>query len=195
LADHVALFFTRGEQVTMRMRADSSVLAIVDIQPRLAAAIPRSEQVIARTGILLRAAARLAVPVLVSEQYPEGLGSTDARLRLPRGAAVVAKTSFSALGEPAFRTAFEGTRRSQVVLCGMETHVCVLQTALELCEAGHQVFVVADAVGSRRDECRTLGLARMRDRGIDIVDSEMVVFEWAERAGTDQFRELVKLIK
>ena len=139
--------------------------------------------------------AALSVPILVSEQYPQGLGGTDPRLRLPPTAGIIAKTSFSALSEPAFRQAFERLNRSQVILCGMEAHVCVLQTALELCEAGHHVFVVADAVGSRREESRALGLARMRDRGVDVVDSEMVVFEWAERAGTDQFRELSRLIK
>jgi nicotinamidase-related amidase len=82
-----------------------------------------------------------------------------------------------------------------MVLCGMETHVCVLQTALDLRQAGRDVFVVADAVGSRAESSRRLGLERMRDRGVDIVDSEMVIFEWLERAATDDFRALSKLIK
>ena len=85
--------------------------------------------------------------------------------------------------------------RGQIVLCGMETHVCVLQTALDLRHAGWEVFVAADAVGSRREASRSLGLERMRDRGVDIVDSEMIVFEWLERAATEDFRRLVALIR
>jgi nicotinamidase-related amidase len=180
----------------MLMRAQSAALLIVDIQARLAAAVQDAEQVIARTRILMQAAGRLGVPILVSEQYPKGLGPTDDRLGpLPRQAAVIAKTSFSCAREPQLRATLDRLGRSQIVLCGMETHVCVLQTALDLRESGQDVFVVADAVGSRSEASRRLGLERLRDHGVDVVDSEMVLFEWLERAGTDAFRELSALIK
>lgn len=180
----------------MLMRADAAVLVVVDIQSRLAAAVEDAAAVIGRTRILLDAAREVNVPVLVSEQYPQGLGGTDPRLgALPATATVVPKLTFSCCRDADFQGQLERLRRGQIVLCGMETHVCVLQTALDMRERGYDVFVVEDAVGSRRQSSKQLGLARMRDRGIDVVDSEMVVFEWAERAGTDQFRALSRLVK
>jgi nicotinamidase-related amidase len=180
----------------MLMRANASALLVVDVQARLAAAVNGADRVIGRVRLLLAAAGRLGVPIVVSEQYPQGLGHTDERLGpLPRQAAVIAKTSFSCAGEPRLKATLDALGRSQIVLCGMEAHVCVLQTALDLREAGFDVFVVADAVGSRTEASRSLGLERLRDRGVDVVDSEMVLFEWLERAGTDAFRELSRLIK
>lgn len=180
----------------MLIRAEAAVLVVVDIQSRLAAAIADAAAVIERARILIEAARQLDLPVLVSEQYPQGLGGTDPRLGpLPAAATVVAKITFSCCREAQFCDALQRLQRSQIVLCGMEAHVCVLQSALELREQGFDVFVVEDAVGSRRPLSKQLGLARMRDRGIDVVDSEMVVFEWAERAGTARFRALSQLIK
>ena len=139
----------------MLLDARRSVLFIVDIQARLAPAIADADAVIARTAILLAAAARLGVPIVVSEQYPQGLGHTDERLLpLPEGAAILPKTSFSALGDAGIRAHLAGLGRRQVVLAGMETHICVLQTALGLREAGYAVAVAADAVGSRRPDRR-----------------------------------------
>jgi nicotinamidase-related amidase len=180
----------------MLLDHDRSVLFIVDIQARLAPAIAGAEAVIARARILAEAAARLAVPVVVSEQYPRGLGHTDERL-MPclAGATVIPKIAFSGARDPAILAHLEGLHRRQVVLAGMETHVCVLQTALGLKEAGYEVAVAADAVGSRHPERRLLGLERMRAHGVDIVDSEMVVFEWTAEAGSPAFRELSRLIR
>jgi nicotinamidase-related amidase len=173
-----------------------SVLFIVDMQARLAPAMEGAEAILARTRILLEAASRLEIPIVVSEQYPQGLGHTDERLLpLPESARVLPKLAFSAARDPAIREHLDRLGRPQVVLAGMETHVCVLQTALGLREAGHEVAVVADAVGSRLPERRELGLARMRARGVEVVDSEMVVFEWLGEAGTPVFRELSRLIR
>jgi nicotinamidase-related amidase len=173
-----------------------SLLFVVDIQSRLAPAIAGAEAAIARARILLAAAARLEVPIVVSEQYPEGLGHTDERLLpLPEGACILPKLAFSAARDAAISSHLAGLGRRQIVLVGMETHVCVLQTALGLKEAGYEVAVVADAVGSRLPERRALGLERLRAHGVDIVDSEMVVFEWLGEAGTPMFRELIRLIK
>jgi nicotinamidase-related amidase len=179
----------------MLIDARHSVLLIVDIQARLAPAVAGAEAVIARARILLEAAARLGVPVVASEQYPQGLGHTDARLALPEGAAVFPKTAFSAAADPAIAAHLRGLGRRQVVLCGMETHVCVLQTALGLKGSGWEVAVAADAVGSRHPERKRLGLERLRANGVEVVDSEMVVFEWLGAAGTAEFRELSRLIR
>lgn len=179
----------------MLLDAGDAVLFIVDIQARLAPAMADPEGTIARAGILLAAADRLEIPVAVSEQYPQGLGATDERLPLPARARVFAKTAFSAARDPAILAHLEGLGRRQVVLCGMETHVCVLQTALDLVARGFRPAVVADAVASRSLERKERGLARMAAAGVAVVDSEMVVFEWLEAAGTPAFRELSRLIR
>ena len=106
-----------------------------------------------------------------------------------------AKTAFSAAADPAIAAHLRGLGRHQVVLCGMETHVCVLQTALGLRATGWDVAVAADAVGSRLPYRKQLGLERMRAGGVEIVDSEMVVFEWLGMAGTPEFKELSRLIR
>ncbi len=172
------------------VRASDSSLVVVDIQERLAAAMPSRDAVLRAAGILLDAASRLGIPVLVSEQYPKGLGPTVAELagRLPEGAVRIEKTSFSACG--ALPVA-----RPQVVLAGMEAHVCVLQTALELAAAGREVFVVADAVCSRTEANRSNALARMQAAGIVVTNTESVLFEWLRDAAHEQFRAISKLIR
>jgi nicotinamidase-related amidase len=180
----------------MLLEAARSSLLLVDIQERLAPAIHDGSALIERARILLAAADRLRIPITVTEQYPQGLGPTDARLLpLPHEARIFAKTCFSATREPAIRTHLDGLHRPQLVVAGMEAHICVLQSALELQESGFDVFVCADATGSRRVSSRDLGLARLRDRGVDVVDVEMVLFEWLGAAGTDTFRELSRLIR
>lgn len=173
-----------------------SLLLVVDVQARLAPAIEAAASRIARARLLLAAAERLAVPVIVSEQYPQGLGPTDQRLLpLPPDATVLAKRAFSCWREPGLRAAIEAAGRPRIVVLGMETHVCVLQTALDLQAAGFAVHLAADAAGSRRGEDRALAIERMRAHGIDIVTSEMVVFEWLERAEGADFKALIPLIR
>jgi nicotinamidase-related amidase len=171
-------------------RAADSALAIIDIQERLATAMPARDSVVKAAGVLLTAATRLGVPVLVSEQYPKGLGKTVPEISadLPNSATVVEKTAFSACGALPID-------RPQVVIAGMEAHVCVLQTAMELAASGREVFVVADAICSRSEENRTIALARMRDAGIVITNVESVLFEWLRDASHQHFRELSKLIR
>ncbi len=176
-------------------RADSLLLAI-DFQERLAPAIHEGAAALATAGRLLRIARALQVPALASEQYPKGLGHTHPDL-LPlfEPDQVIEKLAFSAAREESFLEAVAATRRRQLIVMGMETHVCVLQTALLFHEKGYRVFVVADAVGSRAPENKALGLERMRAAGLTIVSSEMVAFEWLERAGTEDFKAVLPLIK
>jgi nicotinamidase-related amidase len=180
----------------MLIEAARSALLLIDLQERLAPAVAQGEACVARARILLEAARRLAVPVLATEQYPQGLGRTvEALLPLLAPEQVVAKVCFAGAADPAVAAALQALDRSQIVLCGMEAHVCVLQTALDLPRLGLQPVVVADAVASRRAASRDLALARLRANGVEVVDSEMVVFEWLARAGTDDFKALVRLIK
>jgi len=180
----------------MLIRRDESLLLVVDLQEKLAPAIHQGDAAIANNLRLLAAARQLGVPTFVSEQYVRGLGPTVAEIK---AAAVDArffeKTHFSCTGEPGVLELLHAAHRPQVVLTGMESHVCVLQTALGLLGAGFQVFVVADATSSRTPDNRHAALERLRAAGADIVTTEMVVFEWLGQAATDDFRAILPLIK
>jgi nicotinamidase-related amidase len=171
-------------------RAPDSALVVVDVQERLAAAMPAREQVVRTLGVLLEAAARLHIPVFVTEQYPKGLGKTVAEVaaKLPPGFVRIEKTSFSGC-------AVLPLTRPQVVLAGMEAHVCVLQTALDLAAAGREVFVVADAVCSRAEGNYSNALARLQNAGVILTNTESVIFEWLRDAANEQFRPISKLIR
>lgn len=173
----------------MLMDAQRSLLLIVDVQEKLIPAIHGHEEVLSACHWLLGVAGELEVPVVASEQYPKGLGHTvpDLAERLAPGA-VHEKLEFSCAAADSCRQAFAAADRPQIVIAGIETHVCVLQTALGLLADRREVFVVADAVGSRRPADRELALARMRQAGVEVVSREMVAFEWLHRAGTDAFR-------
>jgi len=178
------------------LNARGSLLLVVDVQGSLARAVEDAARCIHRTRLLLVAARQLHVPVIVSEQYPEGLGPTDTRLLDQLTEAIVLpKRAFSCWREPVLRAALEAAGRRQIVVCGMEAHVCVQQTALDLLAAGFSTHVAADATGSRRAEDRTLGLERLRRHGADIVTSESVVFEWLERSDIPDFKALAPHIK
>ena len=173
-----------------------SGLLVVDLQQRLAPAIHETAAVTRRCGILIEAALRLGLPLMISEQNPQGLGPTLPEIAaLAPPDAIRAKMAFSCFGEPDLRALFESWQRRQILVCGTEAHVCVLQSVLDLRAAGYDVFVVADAVGSRVPENRERGLARMARAGAEVVTTEMVVFEWLRRADDPNFRELLGLIK
>lgn len=173
-------------------RAISFVL-LIDVQQKLAPAIDQSEQVVKRNQWLLDIANDMTLPVVITEQYPQGLGATVEQLRpQSKSAVVLQKLHFSAFQDPAIAEHLKQLNRPQVILCGTETHVCVLQTALDMQAAGFQVFIVADAVGSRNASDKDLALTRMRQAGCSIVSAEMVVFEWLHRCATDEFRYISK---
>lgn len=180
----------------MLIDAERSGLLVVDIQARLVPSMADPQAVIANSGVLLKAARRLRVPVLVSEQYPRGLGPTVAELRaLLSPDEIVEKLTFSCLAEDDYLRRFRQLGREQAVIAGIEAHVCVLQTAADLLAAGAGVFVVADATSSRTTANHRAALARLGALGAAIVTTEMVVFEWLRRAGTPQFKDLSALIK
>lgn len=177
----------------MLLHAKSSVLLVVDIQARLLPAMAEPELVTANTAKLVAAAKRLAIPVVVSEQYPKGLGPTVESLA--GAGTVIAKMSFSCAADPGIAAHLESLGRRRIVLCGIESHVCVLQTALGLKAKGYEVAVVWDAVSSRKLADKELAAGRLRAGGVDLVGTEMAIFEWLGVAGTPEFKELSALIK
>ena len=180
----------------MLIERDKSCLLIVDVQEKLAPAVADPAGVIRNARILIRAATRLAVPVVVSEQYPQGLGPTVPELRgLVADSARISKLSCSCAADPILQQRVKDTRRPLLVIGGLEDHVCVLQSALGFQQAGFKTFVVADAVSSRAPGNREMALRRMAENGVELVTTEMVVFEWLGQAGTPEFKELSRLIK
>ena len=174
----------------MLIDARDSTLLVVDVQGKLVPAIAGWQPLLDHVIWLIRVARRLEIPVIACEQYPKGLGPTHPAVaaELPAGC-IAGKQHFSAVAG-ACHGLDQAGGLGQYVVCGMETHVCVLQTVIELLAAGKQVFVVDEAVGSRRDSDKALALARMRDAGASIVSREMVAFEWLRRADSDVFREV-----
>lgn len=183
-----------------KCRMDSSQLVVIDIQQRLGDAMPDNvlNRVLQNSVLLTRAASMLGIPVLHTEQYPKGLGPTHPLLAavLPDGTHTISKTCFSCAGSREF---VEAVRRSdarrQLILLGMEAHVCVLQTALDLAALDFEIFVVEDAICSRRLENYQNALARLRDSGISLASAESVIFEWLGDSTHPKFKELQPLLR
>ncbi|HAW94427.1 MULTISPECIES: hydrolase [unclassified Arsukibacterium] len=177
----------------MLLQATDSMVLLIDIQQKLAPAISDTKQVEQAAAWVLQVALQLDIPLLATEQYPQGLGHTVPSLRelLPDDA-VLEKIHFSAYREPAIVQRLQQLNRRQIVVIGTESHVCVLQSVLDLLAAGYQVFVVTEAVGSRTADNKRLALSRMQQAGCQIISKEMLAFEWLERADHDSFRQLSK---
>jgi nicotinamidase-related amidase len=174
------------------------VLTIVDVQERLFSAMDaeRRELMIGNLKILATAARRLGHPVVLTEQYPKGLGRTLPELRtLLPDLTPVEKTAFSCVGAPGFVDRMRALDAGPVVVAGVEAHVCVLLTALDLVAAGFPAVIVADAVCSRRRESVELALAQARQAGIVVTSTETLVFQWLGQAETPAFREISKLLR
>ena len=170
----------------MLIDASRAGLLVIDVQTRLLPAIADGQGVLEQVMWLVRLATRLGLPILASEQYPQGLGATCTELlaELPADC-VRTKTDFSCVAADCL-----DSEREQWILCGIEAHVCVLQTALELKATGREVFVVESAVGSRHASNKATALARLRQHGIDIVSAEMVAFECMRTSKSPLFREI-----
>jgi nicotinamidase-related amidase len=176
----------------------SSAVLLIDFQERLASAMPANELAEAQkqAGILLAGAQKLGVPMVASEQYPAGLGHTVGELaqHLPAGA-VVEKIEFACTDSAAVSARLTALGKRHWVLAGMETHICVLYTALGLRQHGYEVTVAADAVCSRRASHRELALATLRAAGCRVVPVESVLFGWLGKAGSPEFKEISRLVR
>jgi len=179
--------------------AGQSALLIIDMQARLAASMPARAWTGARdaTITVARAAAELEVPVLVTRQYPKGLGPTDGDLEtaLPDTAVTIDKTCFSVCGAEAVTEALRASGRSRVVVCGMEAHVCVLQSVADLAEGGWSPIVVGDAICSRRTAHRDNAVARMSAAGVTVSNHESLLFEWLRDARHGKFKAISALLR
>jgi len=179
--------------------AARSLLLVVDIQPVLIAAMPEQEAelMLNNAASLLQAAGTLGLPMLVTEQYPKGLGATEPSLlaQLPAAAKRFEKTGFSCCAAEGFAKALADTRRDQLIIVGQEAHVCVLQTVFDLLNKGLTVFVAEDAVCSRKSTHKLFALERMRTAGATITNYESVLFEWLRDAAHPDFKTLSKLLR
>lgn len=177
--------------------AARAALLVVDVQDRLLGAMPQGgAHLVHNASVLLRLARALDWPLVYSEQYPKGLGSTaGALLPLLDGATRVEKTHFSCVRDPVFASEVLPTLPHHLVVVGMETHVCVLQTVADMQARGHQCFVPQDAVASRTDANRVNGLDLIRQGGAVVTNVESLLFGALERAGTPLFKQLAPLIR
>jgi nicotinamidase-related amidase len=175
-----------------RLEADRTTLVVVDVQEAFRKAIPGFDRIAKATATLIEGAEAIGIPIVISEQYPTGLGETvpEVAERLPDGVEPLEKVVFAASEAEGFD--LEG--RDQVLLCGIETHVCVNQTALDLLASGVEVQVAEDAVGSRSDQNKRVGLQKMEGAGAVMTSVETALFELLGRAGTDEFKRVQRLI-
>lgn len=178
---------------------DDSILVIIDVQTRLTRTMPT--KVLARLqryiGLLIKSANLLQVPVITTEQYPSGLGHTEPELvqLLPEDSRRFEKTAFSCAKAEGFLQELRLQEKKQIILTGMEAHVCVLQTAIELINESYSVIVVADAVCSRYRENYEVALERIKQAGGLVTSAESVIFEWLKDAGHPHFKQIQSLIR
>ena len=180
-----------------RLCPETSLLVIIDVQERLLPAILQQQQIIFNVRRLLEAASVLGVPVVVSEQYPQGLGGTVKELLpfIPADTVVLPKKSFSIYDDESIRTEIENHSRSQIILCGVEANVCVQQSAFDLLGSGKEVHIVVDAIGSRFAENRDIALRRFESSGMVLTSTESLLFEWCRSAEHPQFKMFSRLAK
>jgi nicotinamidase-related amidase len=182
-----------------RLDRNNALLAVVDVQEKLANVIHGIDDVQKNIERLIRGCHLLGVPLLITEQYPKGLGATTETLRTAiaetSGTAVMQKMCFSSAGCGEFSDALKKSGRSQVLLAGIEAHVCVYQTALDLLESGYDVHIVADAVSSRTAENRDIAIRRLEREGAKLTSTEMALFEMTIEAGTDLFKGISRLVR
>lgn len=175
-----------------KLAPERAALVVVDIQEAFRRPVPNFDAVVAAARTLVRGAAEMDVPILVTEQYPKGLGHTVPELaeELPAGVEPIEKIAFSA----AEADRFDLTGREQAIVCGIETHVCVNQTVLDLLDRGVEVHVVADGVGSRSEANRKLGLGKAERAGAWLTSVETALFELLGRAGDARFKAVQRLV-
>ncbi|QWR76813.1 hydrolase [Candidatus Magnetomonas plexicatena] len=174
---------------------DDTVLLIVDIQEKLASVVEDSEALTSNTINLVETAKLNNMPIVVTEQYPKGIGSTVKELKdALKGIEICEKMTFSACGIKNFCEE-KLHKRPKVLLCGIETHICVLQTALDLLNSGYVVHVVSDCVSSRRGYNKDVGLRFMHDAGAVITTAETAIFQILKQAGTENFKAISKRMK
>ena len=180
-----------------KLRKNDTLFLLIDIQEKLLPVISNKEEVEKNAVILARAAEILNIPVIISEQYPRGLGATVETVKKAAAEKTdyYTKTTFSCLQDETITQAIRASGKSQIMICGIESHICVCQTALDLAAGGYQVHLATDAVGSRKPENKTNALNRLSRTGIVITNTESALFELLNIAEGDEFKTIAKLIK
>ena len=180
----------------MRLRSEQSFLLVVDVQAQLAPRVDGGDQVIAKCAALIKAARLLKLPVRVTEHCADRIGhSVPQILALTRPDEVLSKTHFCCTDEPDAIASLDALDRKQAVIADMEAHVCAMQAALGMADHGYECFFVHDASGSRRSSDHIAAIERLRMSNVQIVTTEMVMFEWLKRADVLEFRELLQIVK
>ena len=177
------------------LKKDNALLVFIDVQGNLSERVDESKTLFLNLRRLLQGMNALKVPVIVTEHIPEKLGPTRKEFQEFIRKPVITKSSFGCCGEPTFFQALEKTGRQQIILCGIETHVCVYQTAMELLAADYEVTVIADAVSSRDPANKILALRRMENEGIRLTGTEMVLFELLGDAKDPAFKSILQIVK
>lgn len=180
-----------------QLNLEDSLVLIIDVQEKLLNAVFNKEQVEKKSAIIAEAAKILGIPVVVTEQYPKGLGNTIPAVKdaLAEDTEIFEKTAFSALNNEEILEAIKKHNKKQILIFGIETHICVSQTTAALRELGYEVSVIKDACGSRAEEEYLAGLERMKDNGAYIITTEIALFEWLKGAKHPNFKAVQALIK
>lgn len=180
----------------MRILKDKTIAIIVDVQERLFPVIDNNEKLSENLEILVQGLKELEIPIIVTEQYKKGLGETIESIKtLLPDATYTDKVAFSCCDEPSFISEIEKNDYKYVVLAGVEAHICLLQTAIDLKERGYQPVVIEDCIASRDPENKRIAITRMVQEGVLISSSESILFELCRYAGNDTFRAISKLVK
>lgn len=177
------------------LKKGKTAFIIIDVQERLMPVVVNNTEVFENVNRLIEGSKILNVPLLITEQYPKGLGKTCAEVNIPEGQEVIEKVCFSCLLSDPVNEKLKSMGIEQVVLAGVESHICVLKTALDALNSGLQVHVVADAVSSRKEYSKQIALERMRQAGAFIATTEMILFQLMDAAGTEEFKQISKLIR
>ena len=178
------------------LRKDDTALLVIDFQEKLLPKIDHHEDIVPVTNKLIEFSKGLNLPILWTEQYPKGIGPTVSEVKEKlEGVEPMEKTEFGCMANESFAQHLKSTGKKQLLVTGIEAHICVMQTVLSALEDGYEVYVVEDAVGSRRESDRAAGLHRMEKAGAEIVTSEMAMFEVLRKAGTPEFKQAMPLFK
>ena len=174
---------------------ETTALLVIDVQEKLMPVVQDAEQIFANVNRLIKGVTTINVPIVITEQYPKGLGNTCAEVEIPEGIQPIEKICFSCIQSANVLEELKARNITSLIVCGVESHICVLKTTLEALEKNIEVHVVADAVSSRTTANKQLALERMRQSGAFIVSTEIILFQLIDEAGTDAFKTISRLIK
>ena len=177
------------------LNKEESLFICIDLQERLIPAMHDKETLVKNSNILLKTAEIYDIPVLVTVQYPQGLGNTDSKIELPKNHKVFSKNYFSAFAGEDFVNEFNSLNKKNIIIFGLETHVCVYYTVFHLIQNGYAVYVVTDACASRTNESKKIALRQMRKLGANIITTEMALFHHIENSKVPNFKDLSNLVK